>query len=208
MEDGYILLDNGTKITIPDTMLELTPDWLDKKLEEVGAPRKSGGRDLVREVALPMRLKILWHNVFDLCHNLERVIIPEDSYLLFIGACAFAECKRLEEFDFEKLYDLVYIGDAAFTLSGLREVTIPNRKMLIGEGVFGGCEKLLQATFERPEIPANCFYRCSSLRIVEGSAEKVEYHAFNECTSLKYVTLPELQFVDDGNVPLTKLIGK
>ena len=208
MEDGYILLDNGTKITIPDTMLELTPDWLDKKLEEVGAPRKSGGRDLIREVALPWKLKLLWHHVFDICHNLERVIIPEDSSLLFIGACAFMECKRLEEFDFEKLYELVYIGDSAFMLSGLREVTIPDRKMLIGEDVFSGCKKLLQVTFDRPEIPANCFESCYSLRIVEGSAEKVGFHAFNGCTSLKYVTLPELQFVGSYNVPLKKLIGK
>ena len=87
------------------------------------------------------------------------------------------------------------IGEYAFAVSALTDVTLPDGLQTIGEGAFGGCTALKSVTLPAglKEIEKNAFGGCetlTSINLPEG-LKTIGEGAFNECTALKSITIPK-----------------
>jgi hypothetical protein len=85
------------------------------------------------------------------------------------------------------------LGDTAFELCGLSNITIPNSVTNIGNSAFQNCSSLTNITIDTnvTSIGANAFYSCSSLNsiTVPNSVTSIGVAAF-EASGLKSVTIP------------------
>ncbi|MCR5307933.1 MAG: leucine-rich repeat domain-containing protein [bacterium] len=84
-------------------------------------------------------------NMFKGFIAISEVIMPEETIITRIGKNAFEECISLTSIDISKVE---YIGDYAFTKSGLQSVSIPANGIELGLGVFAYCSSLSEVIFE------------------------------------------------------------
>ncbi len=138
-----------------------------------------------------------------------------------IGKKAFSNCKKLKTFDF---YYLESIGDYAFEYTGLTEV-IMNSPTELGNGVFQNCSSIKEFDFYNmpnlspdslfgsssyywsgnvktfswggvKEVPEAFFKNAKYLeKVVLYDAEVVGVRAFENCTALTTVDIPNLKTV-------------
>lgn len=81
------------------------------------------------------------HNAFEMCSNLEQIVLPE--CIRRIGDHAFDSCKRLRSMQLPD--DVEIIGDRAFSgCENLVHINVPSTVSYIGVGCFFGCYKLTE----------------------------------------------------------------
>ncbi|MBO4774985.1 MAG: leucine-rich repeat protein [Lachnospiraceae bacterium] len=110
------------------------------------------------------------------CYNLETVTIPLESLITVIGQNTFANCQSLKTFN------------------------LPSGVTKVGDSCFEGCINLETCVLDAPnkqmalnEMGKNVFKGCSSLTGIAFPAlynENQDVAWFEECTSLKYITIP------------------
>ncbi len=88
------------------------------------------------------------------------------------------------------------LGGNAFEETGLTDITIPATVTSMGSGLFENCTKLTDVTFlNRVNTVEYCFFLgCTSLQRVNftgGGPTAVDTYAFQNCTSLSSLILPE-----------------
>ena len=166
----------------------------------------------LREVRLPKSMgKRVGRNLFRACTNLEAVALPEgcDS----IGREAFYGCRALKEmsntamvsrvgaYAFSQTSDLKplmaplsFVGDYAFSESGIDSVRFASDLQEIGKYAFGNCYNLKSV-----EIPGNvvrigagAFYECFGLQsIVVGEGTRyLDSYCFYQCSEVQTISLP------------------
>ena len=151
-------------------------------------------------VSLPEGLTEIGANAFNVCKNLETVTLPQS--LLKIQDGAFSQCYVLSNITLPD--NLEVIGNNAFLIADLREVTVPSTVTYLGTNVFNSNENLVTAVInaEIKTLPMACFSKCYALKNVTlpETLEKIDAYAFQYCESLKTVDIPESVTVFDKNV--------
>jgi|GEM_PF-6813503 len=139
-------------------------------------------RNKITDIVLPESVKVIEFRAFQNCSLLERINLPES--LICIEEYAFEYCGSLKSITVPQ--NLV-TWSAAFSDTGLTEVTIPD---------------------SYTKIPDRAFYCCSELADVKlpKSLTFIGYLAFQSCSKLKTVDLPEtLEVIDTESFASTGL---
>ena len=153
-----------------------------------------------------LKITSLGSNCYYDCRSLETVNFPE---VVSIGSNCFYDCKKLVNVNMPKLES---IGDGAFLNCAITEANFPNAKTL-GSGcfygcpietlnfpevtkiegyLFGGSPILKSATFPKLIDMGSAFQDCNQLTNVYLPLVQKCSTAFDGCTSLETVDLPEL----------------
>ena len=132
-------------------------------------------------------------------NNLVKVVIP--SSVLSIGEGAFSGCKNLREVVLSE--GLIEIGgDAFYNCSSLTDLYIPDSVQRLGYRVVGGCnihcsslEKWLSLPRESNPFAYNFALFIDSVPVTRvvypQEHSKVINHAFDGCTNLEQIIIPE-----------------
>ena len=161
-------------------------------------------------------LKTIGDSAFNGCTDLESVTFPEGAQLESIGDSAFSTCIKLKSITFpEDMTSLKSIGNSAFsTCQALESLNWKNALEHIGYQAFGSCYNLNQIgdCSGLKEIGAGAFGGTALTSFTwpagakevdaEGNlSEKagVSSEAFNGCTALTTVILPEdITYIGDA----------
>ena len=133
----------------------------------------------LKKVNLPSTLTSIGDEVFAGCSSLESMNL---EYVTYIGTEAFNNCTSLKEVKFSE--NLKTIGSRSFRNTGFETITIPSKAYLSGTESFAvigeqfrDCVNLKTVIFEDREDNSKPFY--------------IDEWAFNGCTSLETVILPQ-----------------
>ena len=147
----------------------------------------------LRSIALPEGLETIGAAAFHSCPSLTSIAIPNS--IKEISTDTFAYCRALKEV---KWGGVVSIGESAFSnCSGLTSVVIPDTVQTLSAKAFFEAKNLQSVTIGKnvQSIGARAFLSCESLTEIlfaEGAAlTSIEEYAFNSCTALTIVNLPE-----------------
>ena len=125
---------------------------------------------------------------FNKYDTLKEVNLPKT--ITKIGSNAFNDCKSLTEITLHE--GIEYLGNYAFTGSGVTEVALPST--LTSSGYAFEYSSVEKASFAdgAKNIPSWLFNKCSTLKDVSipESVTSIESNAFYGCTSLKEVKFP------------------
>lgn len=134
----------------------------------------------LENVILPSTLMEISDYAFTTCQGLTSLTLPDR--VTKIGDYAFYNCKGIEELALPN--GLRQVGECAFTLSGLKSVTIPPKLESVG--------KYLEIEGEDSYYDVNPFYDCPSLAyisVAEGMKELPSYFMFY-VEGVREVSLP------------------
>ena len=153
------------------------------------------GCEFIRSVTFSDAIYSIGENAFNGCTNLEEVNFSENEWGAYIiDNFAFKNCtslKSIQFFERSALYSNCFAG-----CSSLTEIIIPEGATLFGSGMFRDCTSLVSADIGVYNVPSAMFLNCTSLKNVTFNYETEEeysigYDAFNGCSSLKEILLPE-----------------
>ena len=129
---------------------------------------KFPGRSPIKHYTVPEGIKIIGYRAFDLCRNLEKIVLP-------------ASLEEIESWGF-------------YYNPRLKEINIPERVRKIGEMAFASCPELRSIRIPAgiAEIKSLTFMHCSSLQQVHipASVTKIGSCAFQGCMNLKLEDIP------------------
>lgn len=95
----------------------------------------------VSEIYIPSTVRLITEAAFNGFEGLERVIIPKNNNLQYIGHSAFKNCRDLKHFDFGFCTQLRLVDQFAFMNTQITEkqlADIPNREFVYyGKEVVG-----------------------------------------------------------------------
>lgn len=158
---------------------------------------------------------------FSSCDNLTSIVIPDTvitigeyafqncdvltnvkfgSGLVDIGIHAFSNCSSLKTADLQS--NLISIGEYAFyNCVSMTNINIPNSVKSVGDNAFTNCDALSMYEYANAyylgsrENPCHTLLKVKSTDITEikihSSAKIIYFKAFEYCTSLKSVDIPE-----------------
>lgn len=115
---------------VPDFVEELQSVG-DKEGTEFGYNQSH--KNFIKTISIGKELKILASNVFALYKNLENINFEKDSQLIFIGSGAFACCEKLKILDLRNCTELDEIHDGALDGSGIETLKVCNTFKNIGK---------------------------------------------------------------------------
>ena len=181
---AFLGLDTLRHIVLPETVLDIEHDAFRYcGLTEVIIPG-AAGRVTIGDMA------------FFGCDALTKVALSEGIFGIF--SSAFSDCSALTEVSFPS--SLAYLGDNAFSRTGLKSLTLPEGPAMIGMGAFR--ETPLE-TVRLPDsmkvilpLAFSCCKNLKDLRLGNGVI-RIGRGSFWGCESLPYLRLPDsLQFVE------------
>lgn len=123
--------------------------------------------------------------------KLKKVIFGEN--LKVIGENAFRD-SSLEEVDFSKVKNPIFIGADAFSSTNITKVILP-QGAVFEYNAFEWCSNLREVVIGgnvTKKLPSGIFKECTSLSHVElpESLRSIGERAFQNCTSLQHINLP------------------
>ena len=128
------------------------------------------GNEALTSVTIPENISVIPSQCFYGCVNLEKVTALGD--IVRIEDSAFGDTRSLTEFDFEP--GLTYIGDHAFTRSGLNgDVVIPEGVTYVGDYAFWA------SAIESITLPSTMEY-VSSVTFWETNLKYINVHEDNQ----------------------------
>ena len=161
-------------------------------------------KTLVEKVVINNGITNIGETAFDECISLKYITIP--SSVTSIEDYAFSGCSSLEEITIPSR--VTSIEDYAFSgCSSLEEITIPSSVTSIEGYAFGGCSSLKEIKVsnenknytsingvlynkDKTKIIAYPANKPGEKYIILNSVTSIGSYAFDECISLKYITIP------------------
>ncbi len=158
----------------------------------------------LESIEIPSSVREIGSGVFSGCNSLKTVTFGENSKLIAISAHLFSDCNRLV--DIEIPSSVTSIGDGAFSgCTSLVGIDIPSGVTEIGTGVFGGCTSLETITVNSGNTVYHSSNNClintedkvlisgckNSVIPTDGSVESIGAYAFDGCTELMNIVIPE-----------------
>lgn len=153
--------ENLTEVVIPNSVT---------KIEE-GA---FSGCKMLDSLALPNSIESIGKYAFWGCSSLTSVVIPNS--VKQIEGYAFAECSNLSDVKISKNITEIPVG--CFSKCAFTKIMIPDNITTIKGGAFKGCELLDDISFG------------TGLKIIDGEQSLYNGGAFENCFSLKEITIP------------------
>ena len=145
---------------------------------------------IIEEVKLPSTLKYLGTSSFKGCINLKKVIFNSD--IKRIPSSCFENCTNLNDINLPDSVDSIVMN--SFTNSGLTSFKAPNNLYSIGNEAFKDCRKLINLDLTGVhKIYRAAFEGCTSLASVTlpDSLENLnEHYVFYNCTNLENIKMP------------------
>ena len=151
------------------------------------------GNTAIKMVVIPDCYTSIGHRAFENCTRLQKLTLGggiSDWTLDWGYNGAFAGCTNLFEIDFAP--GITSIGAAAFKNCTLLDMVIlPDTVTVVADSAFENCE-LLDIVEVYGNIEAAAFKNCSYMSMLTiHNAENIGNNAFQGCTSIKKIVLPE-----------------
>lgn len=131
-------------------------------------------------------------NTFRGSTNLESIVLPNTLEKIDVGVFDGLVKLSIEELDLD---NLVFLGNASFRGTKIRNVSNLGKITDSGIGVFENCAELEEFTFPNAItiIKNGYFKNCIILRkvAIPSSLKEVWDSAFERCVSLKSIVLPD-----------------
>ncbi len=199
-ENDYVVYTEGTEKILVDytgTKTELT---LPSYITQINDWAFSNCAELT-SVTIPDSVTSLGYSAFSGCTGLTIAIIGNG--VTNVGWSAFDGCTGLASLTIPN--SVTSIGSNAFRgCSSLTSITIPNSVTSIGLGAFDGCSGLTRIIVEEghPKYHSvgNCLIEKATKTLIlgcqassipsDGSVTSIGNHAFDGCTGLTSVTIP------------------
>ena len=149
----------------------------------------------LKSATLPESLTTIEPSAFSECTVLEAIAIPGNVSKL--GNFSFSGCERLKTLTFAESDIALSLGYSVFqNCSKIDAVALPARTTTIASGTFMNCSGIKTLTFaegfKSVNIPESMFQNCTGITSVDiPKVEKIDENAFEGCTSLEKLTLPD-----------------
>lgn len=158
----------------------------------VDVPRDMFGKCAgLKKVTLKNGVQSIGERAFEKCSSLESVIF-ENTVLEKISDGAFSGCSALSSIALPD--SVTEIEKYAFFETGLRNIQLPEKLMLIGAYAFCNCKNLeqVQLPSQLKELGNGAFSSCENLTQIQLPAQlnKLGTDAFRNCTSLDKIDIP------------------
>ena len=139
-------------------------------------------------------LATIGESAFESCTKLESIIIPEN--VLTIGAKAFYGCGNLAKVNIQSV-KISTVGAKIFAGTKLSEVVLSENMSYIPENIFDHASFVAGTTVSIPSsvtVIKECAFNSSNIAHLafQGTGlKKIETKAFEDCTSLEEINLPD-----------------
>ena len=199
--DAFGVLFNKSKTELIQAPVTLSGNYtIPASVEKIG--KRSFELTELTSVVIPGNVKFIREGAFQFSDTLRKVLVVDGVY--YIEANAFCGCTNLETV---RLPDsVVLIGETAFALTAITDISLPDRELHIMDGAFYGCEKLKSITIPESvaSIGMGAFEFCTGLTsAIIGGVETIEAYTFYECKNLSTVKIGEgiekIEFSAFGN---------
>lgn len=170
--------------------------WRKKKMKEV---KISDGVEVIgdsafrycsnlKKVTIAKSVRKVLKSAFGDCKKLS--VISGGKGITYVGDFVFTHCESLEKIpNFPKVTDWL---DYAFAATAIEKVVVPKSVQICAQGQFYSCKKLKKVVIkDAGYIWQSMFYNSNvrEVKILKG-AEIIKREAFDACTRLKKVKLP------------------
>lgn len=149
------------------------------------------------------------NNAFNGCSNLSSITLANG--INTIGNYAFANCRNLTTVSIPDIAAISIIGEHAFyNCHKLQSFSMPTNVTKIGDSCFENCISMTQCNLTianksmgLSQLGKNVFKGCTALESLEfplGFNEDQELEWYEDCTSLKYIKVPDarMTFTDSS----------
>lgn len=200
-EGAFIYCEKLESVKLPDKLDSLKPNTFAycKKLKSIDFPAtlRTIGDHAFKEaglesIVIPKNIISYGAHFIEKCTNLTSVIFLNNSQIL--PDSIFFNFKKLKSVILND--DLLLIGASAFESSGITQIEIPDKVMVINNNAFASCTDLCSVKLN-PNlfmIKQGAFYSCRRLKNIELPEKllSIGKEAFYHCDSLKSITIPFL----------------
>lgn len=116
----------------------------------------------LESVVIGRGITTISHDIFMYCYNLKS--IKTEGNIKEIRGNAFRDCRSLKNITIPDT--VTFIGEGAFTYSGITEIAIPDSVTALGDAVFMNCSNLTSVKIGKgiTEIPREAFRKCIQLK--------------------------------------------
>ena len=144
--------------------------------------------ETLKSITLPESLVSIGKNAFQACKKLESISIPQN--VTELGASAFLGCTSLKTVTIQgpiKELDQTFSG-----CTSLETITLPDSLEIIGTNTFAKT-KIKTFDFSNIREIGNGAFEATGIKSLTNAdrLERIGQKAFNDCTSLEIVILPE-----------------
>ncbi len=170
-------VQNKATVTIPDS-------YLDRKVTAIGAMAFEG-TVMMTSVVIPDSITSIGSSAFANCQRLTAIDLPDS--LETIEDWAFQNCMGLSSVVIPE--GVTEIGDYAFKgCAGLTSVTISGNVKAVGSGAFSELTALQSYTGPLKHLQDMPKHTLTSVTLVAGAYDKIEFVTFYDCSSLTEIT--------------------
>ena len=168
---------NEASVTIPETYLDRTVTAIGDLAFEASL--------MMTSVSIPDGITLIGASAFANCQRLASIDLPDE--LVEIGDWAFQNCKLLSEVIIPD--NVTEIGSYAFKgCVGISSITLPSGLEQIGTGAFSELTSLTAYTGPIAHLDAVAKGKLSSVTLVAGAFDKIEFATFHGCEALTEIT--------------------
>lgn len=206
LEKGAFRESNISKVVLPDDLEEIPfSGFYGSKIESIILPKNLkiiknyafSQNKLLTEIEIPDGVESIGNCAFSCCEALKSIKLPKSIEKL--EPEVFCDCISLENVIIES--QIKAIPEYLFTYTALKSISLPDSIEEIGASAFSNCQ------LSRIKLPKNlkkinscAFSGNRNLEEAEfpSCLQLIEYHAFQNCNSLKSIEVPENVKIGDG----------